>query len=74
MTWSRESGAVCREKTRGPESPGELQQWIAGGRRTKKREWKKKSFVQGGALEIQGKASFRKEGKVTRDKSCKKFF
>lgn len=42
LTWIPKLEAVGSEKTRGPESPREHWQLKADGRRTKKREWKKK--------------------------------
>lgn len=76
LPWSCDSGAVSSEKTRGPKSPGKHWPLKADGKRAKKREWgKKKSIsIESSALATQGEVSFRKEGKVTRDKSCKEVF
>lgn len=63
---------MCSEKKRRPKDPREYQPLKADGRRTRKRGRKKKCIsIKSGSLEIKGEVSFRKEGKVTRDKGYK---
>ena len=59
---------MCSEKKRRPKDPREYQPLKADGRRTME---KKCVSIKSGSLEIKGEVSFRKEGKVTRDKSYK---
>lgn len=60
---------MCSEKKRSLKDPREYQPLKADGRRTM--EKKKCISIKSGSLEIKGEVSFRKEGKVTKDKSYK---
>jgi hypothetical protein len=62
--------AVGRKRTKEPwETPIVRNRW----RKNQGQGMKQKSIsLEGGALEIKGEVSFRKEGKVTRDKNYKK--